>query len=88
MAMISYLKGVASRVFYDESSSKFYKKGFWVFVSCRQNSFEDQNKDIKEMETEDAYGMVLNAVAKWGEHNMDPKSSKAFFVTMPRPHTQ
>uniref|UniRef100_N1QS84 Trichome birefringence-like C-terminal domain-containing protein n=1 Tax=Aegilops tauschii TaxID=37682 RepID=N1QS84_AEGTA len=53
-----------------------------------QNSFEDQNKDIKEMETEDAYGMVLNAVAKWVENNMDPKSSRAFFVTMSPTHTQ
>lgn len=53
-----------------------------------QNSFEDKNKDIKEMETEDAYGMVLNAVAKWVENNMDPKSSRAFFVTMSPTHTQ
>ncbi|KAF8748237.1 hypothetical protein HU200_012980 [Digitaria exilis] len=52
-----------------------------------QNSFEDKNKDIIEMETEDAYGMVLNAVLKWVESNMNPKTSRVFFVTMSPTHT-
>ncbi|RCV40239.1 hypothetical protein SETIT_9G036900v2 [Setaria italica] len=53
-----------------------------------QNSFEDKNKDIIEMETEDAYGMVLKAVLKWVESNMDPKTSRVFFVTMSPTHTR
>ncbi|CAD6207304.1 unnamed protein product [Miscanthus lutarioriparius] len=53
-----------------------------------QNSFEDKNKDIIEMETEDAYGMVLNAVLKWVESNMNPKTSRVFFVTMSPTHTR
>jgi len=54
----------------------------------RQNSFEDKNKDIVEMETEEAYGMVLNAVLKWVENNMNPKTSRVFFVTMSPTHTR
>jgi len=53
-----------------------------------QNSFEDKNKDIIEMETEEAYGMVLNAVLKWVESNMNPKTSRVFFVTMSPTHTR
>jgi hypothetical protein len=56
--------------------------------NSRQNSFEDKNKDIIEMETEDAYGMVLKAVLKWVEGNMDPKTSRVFFVTMSPTHTR
>lgn len=40
------------------------------------------------METEDAYGMVLKAVLKWVEGNMDPKTSRVFFVTMSPTHTR
>lgn len=53
----------------------------------RQGSFEDKSKDIVEMETEEAYGMVLNAVVKWVEKNMNPKTSRVFFVTMSPTHT-
>ncbi|KAM0912451.1 hypothetical protein ACQ4PT_012796 [Festuca glaucescens] len=53
-----------------------------------QGSFEDKSKDIIEMETEDAYGMVLNAVVKWVENNMNPRNSRAFFVTMSPTHTR
>lgn len=52
-----------------------------------QGSFEDKSKDIVEMETEEAYGMVLNAVVKWVEKNMNPKTSRVFFVTMSPTHT-
>uniref|UniRef100_A0ACD5WF79 Uncharacterized protein n=1 Tax=Avena sativa TaxID=4498 RepID=A0ACD5WF79_AVESA len=51
-------------------------------------SFEDKSKDISEMETEEAYGMVLNAVVKWAENNMNPRNSRAFFVTMSPTHTR
>lgn len=51
-------------------------------------SFEDKSKDISEMETEEAYGMVLNAVVKWVENNMNPRNSRAFFVTMSPTHTR
>jgi len=40
------------------------------------------------METEEAYGMVLNAVLKWVESNMNPKTSRVFFVTMSPTHTR
>jgi len=40
------------------------------------------------METEEAYGMVLNAVLKWVENNMNPKTSRVFFVTMSPTHTR
>jgi hypothetical protein len=40
------------------------------------------------METEEAYGMVLGAVMKWVESNMNPKNSRVFFVTMSPTHTR
>lgn len=40
------------------------------------------------METEEAYGMVLNAVVKWVENNMNPRNSRVFFVTMSPTHTR
>ena len=42
----------------------------WI-PGFRQSSFEDKNKDIILMETEEAYGVVLNAMLEYVGINMN-----------------
>ncbi|OVA02802.1 PMR5 N-terminal domain [Macleaya cordata] len=51
-----------------------------------RGSFDDERKDIIEMETEDAYRMAMKSMLKWVEKNVDPKKSRVFFTSMSPSH--
>ncbi|KAK6932971.1 PC-Esterase [Dillenia turbinata] len=51
-----------------------------------QGSFEDEEKDIVEVATEDAYRMAMKNMVKWVKKNMDPNKSRVFFVSMSPSH--
>ncbi|XP_068635365.1 protein trichome birefringence-like 33 [Aristolochia californica] len=51
-----------------------------------RGSFQDEIKDIIQMETEDAYRMALKSMIKWVEKNMDPHKTRVFFTTMSPSH--
>ncbi|XP_077214763.1 protein trichome birefringence-like 33 [Tasmannia lanceolata] len=51
-----------------------------------RGSFEDEKKNITQMETVDAYQMALKTMAKWVEKNMDPHKTRVFFTSMSPSH--
>lgn len=55
-------------------------------VYYRHGSFEDEEKDITELVTEDAYRLTLQSVKKWVEENMDPDKTRIFFSSMSPTH--
>ena len=55
-------------------------------VYYRHGSFEDEEKDITELATEDAYRLTLQSVKKWVEENMDPDKTRIFFSSMSPTH--
>lgn len=55
-------------------------------VYYRHGSFEDEEKDITELVTEDAYRLTLQSMKKWVEENMDPDKTRVFFSSMSPTH--
>ncbi|XP_073036885.1 protein trichome birefringence-like 33 [Primulina eburnea] len=51
-----------------------------------QGSFEDEEKDIVELPTEEAYGMAMKSMLRWVKKNMDPKKTRVFFTSMSPSH--
>ncbi|KAF3675616.1 Protein trichome birefringence-like 33 [Capsicum annuum] len=51
-----------------------------------QGSFDDEEKDIVEVSTEEAYGMAMKSMLRWIKRNMDPKKTRVFFTSMSPTH--
>ncbi|KAK4783973.1 hypothetical protein SAY86_018341 [Trapa natans] len=51
-----------------------------------RGSFEDKEKDIVELPTDDAYRMAMKSLVRWVEKNMDPKKTRVFFTSMSPTH--
>ncbi|KAF9598174.1 hypothetical protein IFM89_025791 [Coptis chinensis] len=47
-----------------------------------KGSFDEERKDILEMETEDAYRMAMKSLVKWAQRNVDPEKTRVFFTGM------
>ncbi|KAF8402570.1 hypothetical protein HHK36_010656 [Tetracentron sinense] len=47
-----------------------------------RGSFEDDKKDIVEMETEDSYRLAMRSMVRWVQKNMDPEKTRVFFTSM------
>ncbi|KAG8061505.1 hypothetical protein GUJ93_ZPchr0003g18232 [Zizania palustris] len=55
-------------------------------IQILRGADDDMSKDIVEMETEEAYRLVLYQVVRWLESNVDPKTVRVFFVTASPTH--
>ncbi|KAF8397202.1 hypothetical protein HHK36_016109 [Tetracentron sinense] len=51
-----------------------------------RGSFQDETKDIVEIETEDAYRMAMKSMVKWVQKKMDPEKTRIFFTSMSPSH--
>ncbi|CAA0834431.1 Protein trichome birefringence-like 33 [Striga hermonthica] len=51
-----------------------------------QGSFDDEEKDIVMVSTEEAYGMAMKSMLRWVKKNMDPKKTRVFFTSMSPSH--
>ncbi|KAI4306499.1 hypothetical protein L6164_029771 [Bauhinia variegata] len=49
-------------------------------------SFDDEEKEIVEISTEDAYRMAMKSMLRWVKLNMDPKKTRVFFTSMSPSH--
>ncbi|KAH9605108.1 hypothetical protein KSS87_022595 [Heliosperma pusillum] len=59
---------------------------FHAIESFRKGSFEDEEKEIEELSTEDAYRMAMKSMLHWVQRNMDPKKTRVFFTGMSPTH--
>lgn len=48
----------------------------------RKGSFEDEEKELVDIPTDDAYRMAMKSLVRWVEKKMDPKKTRVFFTTM------
>ncbi|XP_072968027.1 probable xylan O-acetyltransferase 10 [Typha angustifolia] len=51
-----------------------------------RGSFQDDTKEITEMENEEAYSLALRRMVKWVEKNVDPHKTRVFFTSMSPTH--
>ncbi|KAL3630561.1 Protein trichome birefringence-like 33 [Castilleja foliolosa] len=51
-----------------------------------QGSFEDEEKDIVKVSTEEAYGMAMKSMLRWVNKNMDTNKTRVFFTSMSPTH--
>ncbi|KAL7146760.1 hypothetical protein ABFS83_06G063400 [Erythranthe nasuta] len=51
-----------------------------------QGSFEDKEKDVVELPTEEAYRMAMKSMLRWVKKNMDPDKTRVFFTSMSPSH--
>ncbi|XP_024991182.1 protein trichome birefringence-like 33 isoform X1 [Cynara cardunculus var. scolymus] len=51
-----------------------------------QGSFDDEEKEIVEVSTEDAYRMGMKSMLRWAKNNMNPKKTRVFFTSMSPSH--
>ncbi|KAL0401149.1 UNVERIFIED_CONTAM: protein trichome birefringence-like 33 [Sesamum latifolium] len=51
-----------------------------------QGSFDDEEKEIVQLPTEDAYRMAMKSMLRWVKKNMDPKKTRVFFTSMSPSH--
>ncbi|CAL0320341.1 unnamed protein product [Lupinus luteus] len=51
-------------------------------------SFDDKEKVIVEMPTEDAYRMAMKSMVRWVRLNMDTNKTRVFFTSMSPSHTK
>ncbi|KAL9230226.1 hypothetical protein vseg_005606 [Gypsophila vaccaria] len=51
-----------------------------------KGSFKDEEQEIEELSTEDAYRMAMKSMLKWVQRNMDPKKTRVFFTGMSPTH--
>jgi len=54
----------------------------------RKGSFKDEEKEIEELSTEEAYRMGMRSMLKWVERNMDLKKTRVFFTSMSPTHSK
>lgn len=54
----------------------------------RQGSFDDEEKEIVELTTEDAYRMAMKSMLRWVRKNMDRKKTRVFFTSMSPTHAK
>ncbi|TYI23811.1 hypothetical protein ES332_A06G190500v1 [Gossypium tomentosum] len=70
---------------------KDYQKWRWQPHGCdlpRKGSFEDENKEIIKVSTEEAYGMGMRSMLRWARKNMDRKKTRVFFTSMSPTHAK
>lgn len=60
---------------------------WWGFY-IRQGSFDDEEKVIAEVSTEDAYRMGMKSMLRWVKNNMDRKKTRVFFTSMSPTHAK
>uniref|UniRef100_A0A1J3J8H6 Protein trichome birefringence-like 33 n=1 Tax=Noccaea caerulescens TaxID=107243 RepID=A0A1J3J8H6_NOCCA len=53
-----------------------------------QGSFDDEEKVITEVSTEDAYRMGMKSMLRWVKNNMDRKKTRVFFTSMSPTHAK
>ncbi|GMH04181.1 hypothetical protein Nepgr_006020 [Nepenthes gracilis] len=53
-----------------------------------KGSFEDEEKEIVEPTTEDAYRMAMKSMLRWVQRNMDLKRTRVFFTSMSPTHSK
>ncbi|XP_057784671.1 protein trichome birefringence-like 33 [Salvia miltiorrhiza] len=53
-----------------------------------QGSFDDVDKDIAEVPTEEAYRMAMKSMVRWAKKNMDPSKTRVFFTSMSPIHAK
>ncbi|OMO50049.1 hypothetical protein CCACVL1_30684 [Corchorus capsularis] len=53
-----------------------------------KGSFEDDEKEIVQVSTEDAYGMAMRSLLRWVKKNMDKKKTRVFFTSMSPTHAK
>ncbi|GKU92181.1 hypothetical protein SLEP1_g5944 [Rubroshorea leprosula] len=51
-----------------------------------KGSFDDEDKEIVEVSTEDAYRMAMRSMLRWARKNMNPKKTRVFFTSMSPTH--
>ncbi|KAI3458495.1 hypothetical protein Pfo_015158 [Paulownia fortunei] len=51
-----------------------------------QGSFDDEEKDIVRVPTEEAYRMAMKSMLRWVKKNMNPKKTRVFFTSMSPSH--
>ncbi|KAK9742306.1 hypothetical protein RND81_03G162700 [Saponaria officinalis] len=51
-----------------------------------KGSFKDEEQEIEEVPTEDAYRMAMKSMLKWVQRNMDSKKTRVFFTGMSPTH--
>ncbi|KAJ4706860.1 Protein trichome birefringence-like [Melia azedarach] len=51
-----------------------------------KGSFDDKEKVIMELPTEDAYRMAMKSMLRWLKMNMNPKNTRIFFTSMSPSH--
>ncbi|CAN8316249.1 unnamed protein product [Cochlearia groenlandica] len=57
-------------------------------MNILQGSFEDKEKVIVEVSTEDAYRMGMKSMLRWVKNNMDRKKTRVFFTSMSPTHAK
>ncbi|KAE8708962.1 Protein trichome birefringence-like 32 [Hibiscus syriacus] len=53
-----------------------------------KGSFEDDDKEIITVSTEEAYGMGMRSMLRWVRRNMNPKKTRVFFTSMSPTHAK
>lgn len=53
-----------------------------------KGSFEEENKEIIKVSTEEAYGMGMRSMLRWVRKNMDRKKTRVFFTSMSPTHAK
>ncbi|KAH6762825.1 TRICHOME BIREFRINGENCE-LIKE 33 [Perilla frutescens var. hirtella] len=53
-----------------------------------QGRFEDEDKDIVEVPTEEAYRMAMKSMLRWVKRNMDLSKTRVFFTSMSPSHAK
>ncbi|GMI87321.1 TRICHOME BIREFRINGENCE-LIKE 33 [Hibiscus trionum] len=64
---------------------------WWVTgqdMNILKGSFEDDQKEIIQLSTEDAYRMAMKSMLKWVTRNMDPNKTRVFFTSMSPTHSK
>ncbi|KAK4433362.1 protein trichome birefringence-like 33 [Sesamum alatum] len=51
-----------------------------------QGSFDDEEKDIVLLSTEEAYRMAMTSMLRWVRKNMNPEKTRVFFTSMSPTH--
>ncbi|GLT78897.1 hypothetical protein SLA2020_504150 [Shorea laevis] len=57
-------------------------------MNILKGSFDDDEKDIVQLTTEDAYRLAMKSMVKWVRKNMDPKRTRVFFTSMSPIHVK